>query len=497
MSLRRTLSSSLAALLMVPSVFGIGCMATDIDASEDDINYRSTVGQEFLLSTTVTFKPSAEVLGATGEEKKLALAAQSEDVRVNALKAVVTELDRIWPEDERTQNGSPAIQFRQASATSGDAKLVGENYELEVSAEFSAVNDIERKLPLQSDAGKKYLPVPSTEDVSGNLRISLTPIERSLNAYPKVLELFQDGLDIAVHVGGDHNDPRQDLNHARSIFDDLRFSGFKSPVSRFEDLKAESGPFTRTIKVRGETVPVRVRLLHVEMTTPETRNVLIDAFKNSMKEADIVIYDGHAGRRVDYSGVVVAYSPARVALPAAQFKDVETSDKQQVYLFNGCETYNGYADELYKNPNRTTANTDIITTGNYSAIFRKASQVISFIHSFIDEGKRGYVPQSWDTILQKMNKDGERAWVHIYGVHGIDDNPKISPFADLSRSGADCRQDSDCGDADNRCVSVSFQKRVCAVACADTSGCPEGTRCAKPRSGGGSGSGDGMLCLTK
>ncbi len=40
------------------------------------------------------------------------------------------------------------------------------------------------------------------------------------------------------------------------------------------------------------------------MTTPEMRQPLIDAYKESMKSADVVIYDGHAGRSLDYSGVL-------------------------------------------------------------------------------------------------------------------------------------------------------------------------------------------------
>ena len=262
---------------------------------------------------------------------------------------------------------------------------------------------------------------------------------------------------------------------------DLVASGFKSPVPTFADLKLDSGPLTSAIKVQGKDVAVRVRIAHVDMSTPETRGTLVDAFKSAVKTADVVIYDGHAGRSLDFSGVVVAYKPARASVPASTFKDIEATDKQQVYLFNGCETYTGYADKLYENPKKNTTNTDIITTGNFSAIQPKANQVISFIHSFIDQRSGTWIPRSWDSVLARMNAVGERSWVHVYGVHGLDENPKLSPLADLSKVGAACTTNAECGAPDSRCITVGPTKKVCGAACADSLGCPAGTKCVLPK----------------
>jgi hypothetical protein len=352
---------------------------------------------------------------------------------------------------------------------------------MSVASEFSGIKDLEHRLPQITKDGKTFLPV--TADLgAGNvdLQVFITPIERSLNAYPKYLEMFEDGLDIYVHVGGDHDVPPQDIDHARSVYDDLLKSGFKSPVAKFEDLKLDTPPLTSAIKVKGKDVAVRVRIVHVDMSTPDTRQKLIDSYKGAVKTADVVIYDGHAGRQLDYSGVVVAYVPARVALPASEFKNIEATDKQQIYLFNGCETYTGYADSLYENPKKNTTNTDIITTGNFSAIQSKANQVIAFIHSLIDQTSGVWIPRSWDSVLGRMNAVGERSWVHVYGVHGLDDNPKASPLADLSKVGAACTKDSDCGAADSKCIATAT-KKVCGMACADSAGCPAGTKCVLPR----------------
>jgi hypothetical protein len=292
--------------------------------------------------------------------------------------------------------------------------------------------------------------------------------------------MFAEGLAFPELVGQVPISPPADIRHARSVYDDLVRSGFRSPVASFDDLKIDSGPLTSTITVKGEEVPVRVSIFHVDMTTPDARKPLVDAYYKSVHDADVVIYDGHAGRQLDYSGVVLAYNPARVSIPATTFKDIPATDKQQVYLFNGCETYTGYADQLYLNPNKNTTNTDVITTGNFSAIQYDANQVIAFIHALIDQKSGAWIPRSWDSVLSRMNAVGERSWVHVYGVHGIDDDPKTSPLADASKLGAACRTDADCGAADSRCIPISSSASACGIACADSAGCPEGTKCVLP-----------------
>ncbi|MDB4945935.1 MAG: hypothetical protein JWP97_5469 [Labilithrix sp.] len=486
-SLRRSLFAS-AVLLSTLAPFAGGCGSAEdaaTDETSDELNYRSTAGQEFALTTQVTFALPTDIAAQPeGAAKQAAIAKHAETLRATVTTAIVAELDRIWPEDYRVTGAGVSIEFRQKTATLADLRKASDGtYAMTVNTEFSGIKDLEKKLPLTTKDGKTFLPVKADVGATAeaDLQVFISPIASSLNAYPKYLDLFADGLDISVHVGGDHNDPPQDIDHARSIYDDLVRSGFKSPVKRFEDLKIDSGPLSSTIRVKGATVPVRVNIFHVDMSTPETRGTLVQAFKNSVKRSDVVIYDGHAGRQLDYSGVVVAYKPARASVPASTFKDIESLAKQQVYLFNGCETYTGYADAMYENPNRKPENTDIITTGNFSAIQPKANQVLSFIHSFIDQKNGAWIPRSWDSVLGNMNAVGERSWVHVYGVHGLDDNPKLSPLADVSKIGATCATDADCGAADSKCIALTSTKRVCGAACADTAGCPTGTQCVLPR----------------
>jgi hypothetical protein len=491
----------LGLCLTLPALLATACSAGDAgpETSADEINYRSAVGQEFTLSAKVIFDAPASATTLEGEERQKAIVAHAEALRTTVTSAIGTELERIWPKEERLRRGAGVVvQLRQGSASYTDLTPVPDadqakaRFAMVVSGDFAGVKDLETKLPLRTEGGETFLPV-SVDLGAGSeeLRVAITPVERSRNAYPKYLELFEDGLDIGVHVGGDHNTPPKDIDHARSIYEDLVASGFRSPVASFEELAIDSAPFTKAVHVRGEEVEVRIRLFHPDLTTPETRQGLVDAYQASMKNADVIIYDGHAGRRLDYSGVVLAYQPARVSIPANAFKDIESTDKQQVYLFNGCETYTGYADKLYENPKKTPENTDVITTANYSAIFKRADQVLAFIHALVDEKSGAWIPRSWDSILGRMDAVGARAWTHVYGVHGLDDDPRVSPLADVSMVGVECAADADCKAPDSACLVASANRKVCGVACADSAGCPDGTQCVLPS---GTTSLDAMQC---
>lgn len=491
----------LARTLLVAFPLGLwaaacGSAAPATDASEDELNYRSAAGQEFALTASIVFKTPEAVLAASGTDKKAKLKAHADTVETQVAQALSNKFSELWPEAVRLSSRRVALQLRQNTVDRRKLTALngGARYRMTVRAEFSGTDNIMKELPLQAESGKTYLEIAmDLGEGEKPFRAYVEPIRESVNAYPRYMELLEDGLDIDVYFGDDHHDPRQDINHARSVYADLVRSGFKPPVGKFEELKINSGAFTKFIQVQGRSVPVRVRLVHVDMTTPETRDREVNAFKESVKAADVVVYDGHAGTSLDYSGVVFAYRPSRVAIPAQQFKDLEASNKQQIYFFNGCETYSGYADELLENPRRKSNNTDIITAANYTAMRSEAGQVITFLHALTDPDKNGaWVPRSWDSILSRTEASGSLSWVHVYGVHGIDDNPKLSPLANMPKFGTLCERDTDCIASDSRCVQVTGSKRVCGLACADTSGCPQGTMCRLPR---GLTSADDMQCI--
>ena len=146
-SLRR-----LAAALIVPLLLATACgtegaaAGGDTDSSSDEINYRSTSGQEFALSTSVTFNPSAETLALQGDAKQQALLEQAQQLRNRTLTAITAELDKLWPEEMRTTSAGVAIQFRQASAAMSELMPLpgGAGYGVTVTGEFAGVKDLEK-----------------------------------------------------------------------------------------------------------------------------------------------------------------------------------------------------------------------------------------------------------------------------------------------------------------------------------------------------------------
>jgi len=92
-----------------------------------------------------------------------------------------------------------------------------------VAGEFGAMNEIESKLAMVAGPdGKKYFPV-KTDLGEGEveLRISINPIARSLDAYPKYLEMFADGL-ATEEIGSRARDrgacsvPRAEIHRGRT-----------------------------------------------------------------------------------------------------------------------------------------------------------------------------------------------------------------------------------------------------------------------------------------
>jgi hypothetical protein len=66
--------------------------------------------------------------------------------------------------------------------------------------------------------------------------------------------------------------------------------------------------------------------------------------------------------------------------------------------------------------------------------------------------------------------------IGAYGLHGIDGNPRLYPFARLDTLGDACTVNADCGGEGNRSMKVGIE-RVCSATCTATAGCPSGYTC--------------------
>jgi len=302
----------------------------------------------------------------------------------------------------------------------------------------------------------------------------------SRDAFPKYNELFEDGVfDIAIHFGGDYNEGRHDIETAKWVVETLNEGGFTGGPTTFEELTLDSAPFTRSLLVEGRDVEIRVKIVHSDMVpataTPEEEAKLTESMKESLASYDVIFYSGHAGAG---AGFILDYQP-RHEIKAAEFENLDLPSKYQIFVFDGCRTYRTYVDDMMKNPNKTWDNLDIITTVNTTPFGAGYYVIWEFVNWFTLANADGaHFPLSWKTILRGVNKPSFKG-VH-YGVHGIDNNPKLNPHASDGIACKPCTDDSECGAGGNLCLGYGGGAGgSCGVACTTDTACPQGFRCAR------------------
>ncbi len=302
----------------------------------------------------------------------------------------------------------------------------------------------------------------------------------SRDAFPRYDELFEDGvLDIAIHFGGDYNSGRYDLETARWTVESLLDGGWENEeVRSFEDLRIDSPPFTRHVFVEGNDVEVQIRLFHAEMKDDLIQGeaaghaALRAAVEESLKFADIFVYSGHAGTD---AGFILDYSP-RYEIRATELADMEMSDNYQIFVMDGCNTYRTYVRDIMANPNRDFGNTDIMTTVHTTPFSAGYHVIWRLMYWFTFTDNRGnHFPLSWQTMIRDLNRDFPE--VH-YGVHGVDDGPKLNPHASEDIMCQPCWNDSQCGAGGNYCLGFA-DGGGCGVACTTDAACGQGYRCAR------------------
>ena len=300
--------------------------------------------------------------------------------------------------------------------------------------------------------------------------LALVRLPTPKNAYPQYAEFVSDGVyDITMVFGYDYNTPRSDVAEIKETYDHLVARGFTSPVTSFDALKADSGPFTLDVKAGGKPVKVEVRLLYADMfegQRPAQKARIVD----ELVKRDVFFYNGHAGPY--YGFYVDANKEASVGyleLAAAPF-----TSKQQLVIAQGCQTYSQYADMIYASPAKTEDNLDVVTTVNYSYGVGTSDLFDSL--TAVEDGRHS--PTDAYAIVEQLNSQ----WVNesnevFYGMMGITANPAVHPYAALDKIGTTCTAASDCGDPDaNLCIKkrVDATKKVCAAK-AVSNKCPAGT----------------------
>ncbi len=349
-------------------------------------------------------------------------------------------------------------------------------------------NEWYRKAPY-----KQYKPETYTGEKE-TLTLRIKPYPRSNDAYLEYNKLFSDeqlakaggGLKIGLFVGWDYYDARYDLQTAKELYRWLTEDrGFASPVGSYDELKIDSGEFTKTIQVNGKEVPVSVLLVHPGQGDPanttfagQMKSALIDSFGNRQ----VIIYEGHAGPL--YGFALGDWN----ATEAGELDDSELpglaipENFYQLVLASGCDTYM-VADSLYQNPvKQGRVDMDVITTTSFSNAGGRGRTAKIAVEAVINQDENGQLePQMYGEIIRKLNQE---YWMTpIYGVHGLDDNPRFNPFADFSKLCQSCENNSTCGGYGSSCNDYGNGSKYCGTKCESDNDCPTGYTCFDIREG--------------
>jgi hypothetical protein len=308
------------------------------------------------------------------------------------------------------------------------------------------------------------------------LRVTVRAEDRSIDSYPLYEALADDGkIQVLLVIGGDYNDARYDLKSAATHIAWLKSAGFAHTAKVYTDLKLDSLPFTKTIDMNGTKVVVEVTFLYGDIVPVDQLDQLRAAIIAGFGTADVVIYDGHAWLDPDYSGIVYHYNP-RFAISATELSQLALPAKYQIYWFNGCKTYGAYPETVYKNAQKDFENLDVVSTVSFSWLSQQTFTTSGFLTELLSIGQKTHDPRTWSEILTRVNQKNN--YNVYYGVHGIDDNPHVNPYADLATLCRPCTKKSQCPGAGNHCLTVGTDTaKFCAVECTDDGGCPEGYKC--------------------
>jgi len=314
------------------------------------------------------------------------------------------------------------------------------------------------------------------------LTLKIREAAKSSDGWWDYKRLFEDGvLTVDAHFGYDYNPEAAHLTDSRAFYKWLVDRGFRSPVSSFDAYTRTSGPLTKTLSADGRNVKIEVRLYYPKpgtSTDPNTdaggKRLEADMFA-SLKSRDVIVYSGHSGSLYGFSLANWDKTDEGdiddVELAAAEL----AQGRYQIVFAEGCNTYM-LGNTLMKNPAKQGKDIDIITTTSFSVSYSPVSDFMARLIE-IDSSSRHRPRTMSQTIADLDLYSVDEPSPTMYGIHGIDDNPKLHPYANPENLCEACSSNAACGGVGNACVSVGDDGRRCVAACTDDTACPDGYAC--------------------
>ncbi len=454
-------------------------------------NYYSNVSKEYEMTGTIPVEMTAEEFEdeATRNDE---ISQRTTAVGLYLTAYMTSKLEDLF---DNMDYGGFKSMVRNHSVEREDVSESGENtYQVKFTIDVAGPKDLPSELaadgaerveggvqfPMQMPEGatadrdsassstpRNFDPADHEESELETVELTASPLPKINDSYPHYRSFAADGVyDITVVFGHDYNEDRWDIQTAEEVYETLVDEGFESPAASFEDLSASSGPFTKVVDGAGiedqDEVAIEVRLLHADMfegRRAEQREQTIE----ELRERDVFYYWGHAG---PYFGFSLGPN-SRADIDYDEIKELELSDKNQLVIASGCQTYSQYADVLLANPAKSEENLDVITTVNYSNL----AAGDALLEPLVDASREGYHrPASFYELIEKVNEPFATSRMDtFYGVIGIDGNSRVHPYGETPSIGESCQSNRECGanPEANLCVQGK-----CAVRTLTKASCP-------------------------
>ncbi len=317
-------------------------------------------------------------------------------------------------------------------------------------------------------------------DQKEELFLTLAKEEPTADAWWDYRRLIKNNkIRIDAHFGWDFHDNFH-LKHSEDLFNWLtKQKGFDAPVKSAAKYNRTSGPLTRTIDADGREVLIEVRIFRgvpktsVDPDTASGAKLLEKDLRNSLKVADVIVFSGHSGPFFGFPMANWKEQPDE-----GDFDDSEMStcdmpaDKYQVIFAEGCDTFMigpAFLDNIHKKGK----NVDIITTTSMSDA--EGLPIRNFLNRLLDLDSKGrHRPLTVRALLAELDPAA------MYGVHGVEDNPHLHPYAEPENFCASCKSHGECGGAGNLCLQIPGEGKRCTAPCTTDEACGEGFVCKKP-----------------
>ena len=324
-------------------------------------------------------------------------------------------------------------------------------------------------------------PASVPADKKEKITFTISRERASTDGFFDLARLTADGkLDMDVYFGWDYHSEYH-IKHSKQFFTWLKAQGFRTPVSSWDKLTPSSGAFSRTVKADGRSVAVEIRVFFGKpgtSTDPDTDaggKVLEALAMESLAKRDVIIYSGHSG---PFYGFALA-NWKKTSEGDLDDADIRTApmpaDRYQIVLAEGCDTYQ-LGTAFKENPSKNGKNVDVITTTSFSDASSPTAVENFVAHLLARDSLQRLRPQPASALLTKL--DGASwSFTTMYGMHGIDDNPTVVPWARTADFGKACSVNADCGGPGNLCVGSSASTKKCTAACVADAGCGTGHTC--------------------